>query len=134
MIRRNNLHLGDVTIGLFAGLLLEGVKGLSSKGQSIDKAFELVYPVIVSEANRLGLRIRFSEIRTHPLHGDSLQVQEELSLAVRYGCISWKMPGAEIIIEGSPEEARALLGRLPGDSEMYRKIARAFREEYRKLV
>lgn len=135
MIRRNTLHLGDVTMGLFASLSLDGVKGFSSRGQIIDKAFELIYPVIVDEANRLGLKIRFSKIQTHPLHGDSLQVQEELCYVARSKLISWKMPGGtEIIIESYPEEAIALLGRLPGDPEMYRKIARAFRVEYRKLV
>ncbi len=130
---RESLDLSDVMTGLIAGLSTFGIKYLDYSPQNFSSSFKNTMPLIKREAKKNNLEVRFNII-PHPMYGDSIKLEEEIMNATGNGLISFDSPGGGIRIKVFSNEAHYFLENLPGNNEMYYKIAKEFLRNYREEV
>jgi len=120
--KRNNLYLSDIVTGVFSSLALRDITRISAEHNLIDQSFEGLSALIEEEAKRNQLNVRF-RIKTHPIHGDSPELQNELLCAMQRQLMTYESPKT-FRIKISPEEARGYLENVPGDKQMYERLSR----------
>ncbi|HEY3128428.1 MAG TPA: hypothetical protein VGL91_03145 [Acidobacteriota bacterium] len=131
MSTRENLYLPDLMTGLLSALSLRGVSTLSRRSNRLDLAFETLFHDVQKEAKKNNLKVRF-RIRTHPIHGDSLEVRQALYEAAQRDLVSFDNPEfQDVRLKISSEEALLYLADLPGSTEMYERLAEQLMQYYR---
>ncbi len=131
---RSTIHLSDVLTGVFAALVEQGVTKLSVRGNLLDAAFVALSAEVEREAEAAGLEVRYL-LDAHPMHGDSLQLQDELHEAAKRDLISLDNPEfQDIRIKLSTGDSPFFLRRLPGSPDMYRRLAGSLLSHYRNAV
>ena len=128
------LHTSDFITGLIAGLALENVHVLSLRNNRFDRAMERLFEDLKKEATEQGLNIRF-RIRTHPVHGDSVLIQQALYEAAQRDLVSLDNPEfQDIRLKISSDEAPSYLNNVPGSPEMYQRLAKLLIEYYQETA
>src|SRR6185436_11858358 len=125
------LYLSDLVTGLFAALALREVPVLSLRDTRLDRAFAKLIDDINEQAKKLGLTVRF-RLRTHPVHGDSPQVQHALWEAAQRDLVSLDNPEyQDVRVKITKTEAPSYLRQLPGSPQMYETLADKLMGYYR---
>lgn len=124
-------YLSDLLTGLFAVLVSRGIRSLSTRRNRLDEAFEKLYEDIEREARDANLTVSFRLTR-HPFHGNSQDLQQELTSAAKRDLISFQNPEyTEISLKMEPDEAPLYLRTVPGSAEMYERLTTKFLEHSR---
>jgi len=122
-MEEKSLYLSDLMTGLIAMLALRGVPSLSLRRGLLDRALESLRDTLAEEATNHNLALKF-RIRTHPVHGDSVAVQDALYEAAKRDLISLDNPEFQVMrLKVSAHEAPRYLEMLPGHPAMYERLA-----------
>jgi hypothetical protein len=103
---------------------------IEKRGYIFDQALSEAFKLFLAEASLKSVFVCF-RIKAHPVHGDSMQVEDGLANAARRDLISLDNPKYQRIrFKFSEEEGEKLLSDLPGGSEIYKKVAAEFLRVY----
>lgn len=116
----------DFFAGLFAALANRGLTTFSIRVDQFDPIVKDVYDHLVERAEAEHIRLRF-RIKPHPVHNDSLTIQNALARAAQRDLISFDNPEyQDIQIKLAADEARRILDGLPGGPTLYNRLADEF--------
>ena len=120
----------DFFAGLFAGLAVRGLTTFSVRIDQFDPVVKEVFDDLTRRAKEAGIQLRF-RIKPHPVHRDSLTIQNALARAAQRDLISFDNPEyQDIHIKLAADEARRVLEGLPGGPVLYEGIADEFVDAY----
>lgn len=116
----------DFFAGLFAALANRGLTTFSIRVDQFDPIVKDVYDHLAKRAEAKDIRLRF-RIKPHPVHNDSLTIQNALARAAQRDLISFDNPEyQDIQIKLAGDEARRILDGLPGGATLYNELADEF--------
>ena len=128
------LYLSDLLTGLLAALAMKDVPALSMRDTRLDRALVRLSDDLKIEAVREGLSLRF-RLRTHPVHGDSTQIQHALWEAAQRELVSLDNPEFQNVrLKITSEDAPRYLSKLPGSATMYQRLADKLIGYYREVA
>jgi light-regulated signal transduction histidine kinase (bacteriophytochrome) len=120
----------DFFAGLFAALAMRGLTTFSVRIDQFDPVVKEVFDRLAQRAAQADIKLRF-RIKPHPVHRDSLTIQNALARAAQRDLISFDNPEyQDIHIKLAADEARRVLEGLPGGSDLYDELAEEFIEAY----
>lgn len=126
----DRISADDFFAGLFAALSLRGMRTLSIRADQFDPLMAHIFDRLVQRSPAESVDVRF-RIRPHPIHGDSLTIQNALAGAAQRDIISFDNPEyQDIRIKLAPDEAGRILANLPGPAQMYQDLADEFVQDY----
>lgn len=124
------MTVDDFFAGLFAELARRRLTTFSIRVDQFDPVVKVAFDKLRAHAEERGLSIRF-RINPHPVHRDSLTVQNGLARAAQRDLISFDNPEyQDIRIKLAPEEATHILAGLPGEADVYETLADEFLGAY----
>lgn len=116
----------DFFAGLFAALASRGLTTFSIRVDQFDPVVKGVFDRLAERAEAEDVQLRF-RIKPHPIHHDSLTIQNALARAAQRDLISFDNPEyQDIRIKLAEEEARRILEGLPGGAALYTGLAEEF--------
>lgn len=120
----------DFFAGLFAALATRGLTAFSIRVDQFDPVIKGVFDKLMERAPQEHVELRF-RIKPHPIHHDSLTIQNALSRAAQRDLISFDNPEyQDIRIKLGGDEAQRILSGLPGGPELYERLADEFVSDY----
>lgn len=120
----------DFFAGLFAALARRGLTTFSIRVDQFDPVVKQVFDRLALRATDEHVHLRF-RIKPHPVHNDSLTIQNALARAAQRDLISFDNPEyQDIQIKLAADEARRILEGLPGREALYEELADEFVEAY----
>jgi hypothetical protein len=120
----------DFFAGLFAALASRGLTTFSIRIDQFDPVVKSVFDRLAVRAEAEGIELRF-RVRPHPVHHDSLTIQNALARAAQRDLISFDNPEyQDIRIKLAGDEARRILSKLPGGPALYDGLADEFVDAY----
>jgi hypothetical protein len=121
----SDITIDDFMSGMLAELARRGKREIALDTQSFDAGCERAYRRLRDVAPALGFSLRFAVV-LHPFHGDSPVVRTALADAGQRGLVG---PGDEayrLQIHLSDDEARTLLGQMPGGAPLFEGLGAVF--------
>jgi hypothetical protein len=116
----------DFFAGLFAALAQRGLTTFSIRVDQFDPVVKRVFDRLQARATDEDVALRF-RIKPHPIHHDSLTIQNALARAAQRDLISFDNPEyQDIRIKLAADEARRILDGLPGGTALYEDLAEEF--------
>src|SRR4051812_6477545 len=116
----------DFFAGLFAALARRGLTTFSVRVDQFDPIVKSVFDQLTERAQQEDINLRF-RIKPHPVHEDSLTIQNALSHAAQRDLISFDNPEyQDIRIKLASDEAERILEGLPGRVALYEQLADQF--------
>lgn len=126
----DRLTADDFFAGLLAALAKRRKTVFSIRTDQFDPVVKEVYEKLAANATAEGLNLRF-RIKPHPIHRDSLTIQNALARAAQRDIISFDNPEyQDIRIKLGKKDADRILETLPGRSELYDELAEDFLNAY----
>ena len=120
----------DFFAGLFAALAMRGLTTFSVRIDQFDPVVKGVFDHLAQRAAQADIQLRF-RIKPHPVHRDSLTIQNALARAAQRDLISFDNPEyQDIHIKLGADEARRVLEGLPGGPDLYEGLADEFVDAY----
>ncbi len=120
----------DFFAGLFAALADRGLTTFSIRIDQFDPVVNRVFDPLTELAKAEDIQVRF-RIKPHPVHHDSLTIQNALARAAQRDLISFDNPEyQDIRIKLGSDEARRILDGVPGGSALYEQLADEFVDAY----
>jgi len=104
------LYLDSMFLRLLSALVLIDQPNLHIPGNLFDRAMEKLFHDIVQKAGKENVMFR---IQTHPIHGDSSDVRDELNGFYKMGLISFGCQDEKLHIHIPKEEAEKNLAEIP---------------------
>ena len=132
MENQKSLYLSDFMTGLLAALTLRQVFVLSLRNHKLDHAVGKLFADLTDEAEQQGLNLRF-RIRPHPVHNDSVLIQQALYEAAQRDLISLDNPEfQDIRLKISIDDATSYFDNIVGSRDMYSRLAERFIQYYQE--
>ena len=120
----------DFFAGLLAALASRGLTAFSIRVDQFDPVVKGVFDHLAARAEAEDIQLRF-RIKPHPIHHDSLVIQNALARAAQRDLISFDNPEyQDIRIMLAADEARRILDGLPGGAALYDGLADEFVSAY----
>ena len=116
--------------GLFAALATKGWRGISTRGETFQRAVASTFQRLLDQANERGVDPRF-RIYLDPIHYDSPTIWDSISKTAQRDLISLANPEfVDIQIKLSSGGARSMLRSLPGGAGLFEELADHFVIQY----
>ncbi len=126
----DRLTADDFFAGLLAALAKRRRTVFSIRVDQFDPVVKQVYEKLAANATAEGLNLRF-RIKPHPIHRDSLTIQNALARAAQRDLISFDNPEyQDIRIKLGTADADRILQGLPGRPNLYDDLAEEFLNAY----
>lgn len=117
------LYLADLITGVFAALAIRQIRSVPLQSGRLERAFARLATDVQHEASAANLLPRF-RLKVHAVHGDSPAIHEALYEAAKRDIVSFENPEFQnITLKLSAEDAGQFLEDLPGNPQMYQRLA-----------